>query len=229
MNDYKKLIDEVIQAYNLPKARVEAVLETCLRLGVEPIGNVFLRKAEDVEKMVELFNSKNLNINNYRTVFRKTYADVKEIFDICDENNIIIEPSLFRLYPEELKENVAFVKPFGIRYLKSHILTKKLANLQESMPLLKKMGVLKCASYESTILGLSKNEIIERTAMLLCLEKPMHKVQRYSQEDRFDKIFSLSKEGLEKYVIENSINERILKYKIQQLKMALKEPETEKE
>ena len=98
MNDYKKLIDEVIQAYNLPKARVEAVLETCLRLGVEPIGNVFLRKAEDVEKMVELFNSKNLNINNYRTVFRKTYADVKEIFDICDENNIIIEPSLLFLH-----------------------------------------------------------------------------------------------------------------------------------
>jgi len=127
MDKYDSLIKKVVRGYDIPKEKAEAVLETCLRLGIEPIGNVFLRKPEDIEQMYNLFQEKRLNINNYRTCFRRTFSDVKEIFEICEQNHIQIEAIIFGLYPNELKETVKYIKEnFGQRYLKNHIVIKNL-------------------------------------------------------------------------------------------------------
>jgi len=93
------------------------------------------------------------------------------------------------------------------------------------MPLLQKMGLLKYALNESTILGLNEEQILERTAILMYLGKPVHKIQRYAQEDRFNIIYSLTEEKYEKFIIENSISDKTRKYQTERLKEVLNERE----
>ena len=161
--------------------------------------------------------------------FRRNADSVEKIIELCQENLIPVEPTLFYKDEIELRETINYIKNnYGARYLKTHILTKDLDTIKQSMPFLKQLGLLPCVISRSTVLELTPDEILDRTAMVVYLGKPVHHICRYSKEDKLNPIYELSKKKYEEKIDEYGISEKVRTYQNERLREKLFGPENSK-
>jgi len=227
--DKELYIKSMAKNYKKDESKIRSVYEVCERYGIEPYGNVFMRTAEDVERIILMLKGISLKPEMIKMAFRQNADSVEKIINICKENLIPVEPTLFYKDDVELKKIVEYVKKnFGSRYLKTHILTKDLDTIKQSMPFLQRLGLLPCVINRSTVLELTPDEIIDRTAIIKYLGKPIHRLGRYSKEDKLNPIYELSRKKYEDMLEENRISERVRKYQYDSLREYLFEQESSK-
>lgn len=222
-------IMKLAKQHEISMQRVCEVADMCEKYGVSPTGNVYKRKPEDIEKIVLLCKARHINPQDNRLVFSKPPEEVEKIMNLCDEFNIPIEAHLFRCNYEDLRHSAIFVKMFfGQKYLTPSIITRKVETLRESMPLVKKLGLLPYTKYDASIFDLSKEEIMERTGVLLYLSIPLHKINRELREDRVNRVYTLSKESFENYCDENRLSNGIREMQRQRVENIVKQYEASK-
>ena len=132
--DKELYIKSMAKNYKKDESKIRSVYEVCERYGIEPYGNVFMRTAEDVERIILMLKGISLKPEMIKMAFRQNADSVEKIINICKENLIPVEPTLFYKDDVELKETVEYVKKnFGSRYLKTHILTKDLDTIKQEL------------------------------------------------------------------------------------------------
>ncbi len=226
--DKEAYIKQIKKTYKWKEERVRGVYEVCEKYGVEPYGDVFLRTPEDVEAIILMLRARGYNPDTMKMCFRRTAKDVDAILKICDKFNIIVEPILFDKHVEDILEAVRYVGVnFGRKYLRSSILIKDLENLKVSMPALKKFGLLKYLGRDTGVLDLTEEEIKERTAIIMYLGEPIHKIWRYSKEDSLNQIYSLKRKTYEDFIVKNSISDKTRKYQVELFDERIKSLEKE--
>ena len=95
---------------------------------------------------------------------------------MCKENGIEITGSIFVKSVKSLEENISYVKEnFGEEYLTVGVLTKSNKNLRQTLPYLKKLGVLETVKTSPTILLLRLDEIQERIEFMKKIGEPIVK------------------------------------------------------
>lgn len=186
-------IMSLAKKYKLPMEKVCEIADVCEKYGIKPTGDVFRRTPEDIEKMVQTSKIAKIDPEQYRTMFSQTPAVVQEIVDICMENKIKIEPSVFRVNPKKFRESIEYIKSnYGERYVKLHIAMRDVEKLKVSMPLFNTLGLLPYTLIDASVFDLTRDQIVERTAVLLYSGVPLHKVTRYNQVDRINRAYTLS-------------------------------------
>ena len=221
----KKEIAEIATSRNLDIEKVQKIVEVCERCGVEPVGNVFLRKPEDVEKIILMCGERGYDVETLRTCFRRNARDVEKIFELCDKYRMFPESALFRRKPGELKESIDYVEGnFGRRFVKPLVISKEVTVLRESMPYINKLGgylnkpdLLSVAINEAKVLELTENEIRERTAILQYIGIPVYGYKEKSRQEKLSSIYTLSKEKYEEFLEDNGITAKVRLYQTQRL------------
>lgn len=114
-------------------------MQVCKAHNIELTGNVFLKSAEEIEKIIQ----------------------------VCEAHNIEPTGSVFRQSAEQIKENIEYIKEnYGEEFLKPLIISKSKKVLEETLPYLQKKGVLRIIKNSASILSLKLSEIQDREAFI---------------------------------------------------------------
>lgn len=218
-------IKKIAISRDLEADKVQKIIDICERYGVRPVGNVFLRKPEDVEKIILLCYKKGYDVEALKTCFRRNARDVEKIFEICDEYGMFPESALFRRKLAELKESIDYVESnFGQRFVKPLVISKEASVLRNSMPYIDNLGgylnkpeLLLIAINEAKVLELTENELRERTAILNYLGIPIYSFKEKSKLEKLSSVYTLSKGKYEEFLEYNGVTAKVRAYQTQML------------
>ena len=128
-------------------------MEVCKQNNIEATGNVFLKPAEEIERIVE----------------------------VCKRNNIELTGSVFKRKSQELNETINYLKQnYGTEYLKTLLVVISVKKIKEIFPYLDSLCVLPTVINSASILRLSLDEIKERKQVLDYLGEHMVVGNRYN-------------------------------------------------
>ena len=216
--DREEYVKRVAKAKKVPVENVYQIIDICEKYGVEPIGNVFLRTPQDVDDIIKMCKERYIDPDINRGYFRRTARDAKDIFDLCEKWKIIPEQMLFEYYADELEETIKYINDnFGRKYLKPNIIVKGKEVLEKSMPCMAKIGLLPAAIRDASVLALSDNEILERTAIVDYLGLRRAKICRDSKEVRLNGIYLLTQKKYQEFIEENGFSQKTLNAQVQNL------------
>jgi hypothetical protein len=225
----QNMITSLAKKHKVSMDRICQIADLCEQYGVRPTGDVFRKTPEDFEKIMNICKAEKINPEEFRTMFARNVAVIQEIIDICHENNMKLKPVVFGAKPDKFRESIAYIKSnFGSRYVDLHIAMRDVEKLKESMPVMRTLGLLPYTLHDASVFDLTRDEILERTGCLRYLGVKPHKVTRYIQVDRIDRIYTLSKSAFEDYCYVNCIPASIRKYHKEQLDKLVREFEERK-
>ena len=208
----EEYIQKIVKERRITEARARAILEVCEKYDIEPIGNALIKSAEDLEAIAIMCKERYIDLSQNRGYLRRNAAETAAIFKLCDDYKIYPEQLLFYMSVEDLAETLKYIKTnFGVQYLKSNIIYKGVNSLRQSMPYLKKLGLLRCVENSVAVLDLTEEQIRERTALVDYYELPRHKVCRYSKSDKLNGLYLLTEAKFQKHLEDHSISQNLVK------------------
>ena len=186
------------QKYNIPAKgtiflkeadEIEKIIRICLSYDISINYSLFINNAEKIENIANICIENNIPF--WGTIFIKKSEEVQNIIDLCQENNIPIRASIFIKSYDELQEIINYVKnEYGQQFLTGLIINKKVNYLKEVLPYLKSLGLLEHVISSASILSLSLDEIRNRKELIEKLDESL-----VLQSGRFNSIFGLSKKN----------------------------------
>jgi len=115
------------------------------------------------------------------SVFLKSAEEVQRIIEVCKRNGIEITGSVFYKKSQDLNETINYIKQnYNDEYLKPLLIVVSVKKLKEVFPYLESLGVLPTVINSASILTFSLDEIIERKSVLDYLGEPMVVGERYN-------------------------------------------------
>lgn len=206
----QKMIMNLSKKHSISMERVCRTADICERYNIKPTGNVFRRTPEEIEELVKICKSVNINPEKSRTVFSQPPSAIQEIINICNEHGITIDPTIFNANPKKMRESIQYIEScFGSKYVNLRTAMIDVEKLRDSMPTLQSMGLLPYTLYNSNVFELSRDEIIERAGVLQYLGIPVHVIGSKTREDKINKVFNLSKKSYDDYCYIHCVNEKI--------------------
>ena len=163
-------------------------MQVCKAHNIEPTGSVFLKSAEEIEKIVKVCEAHKIKPTG--NVFSKSSEEIEKIIQVCEAHNIEVTGSVFFKSAEQIKKNIEYIKEnYGEEFLKPLIISKSKKVLEETLPYLQKKGVLAVIKNSASILTLKLSEIQDREAFI---EKIGESILRPDGK-AFNSIFGLSR------------------------------------
>lgn len=199
--------------YDVSPEKVRRVESICVKYGISLKFNVFKVSTDNLQKVIDILIKNGLEPEEYRTALREKPEHVETIIKICKDNGLDIESQLFEnIPPERIEQSIDYVrKKYGNGYVITHIVMRDPNKLSESMPVFKSLGLLRYTRLDASVFDLTKEEIIDRTAVLTYLGEPLHRPGRHSKIDRINRVFTYSKEKFENYCEEFGVTPHIRK------------------
>lgn len=189
----------IAKTKGLPKEKIKRIIEECEKYGIPTKGYVFRREPEEIAQIVELCKDYNLDYNKNDAIFNQTPADAKIIIKLCIINRLRINNKFFEKNAEQLTQ---------------------------SIPVLKDLGIVRFVQNTPSVLNLTAEQIWQRCGALYYLNVPLHKIGRYSQDDKLHMVFTYSEEKFHEFLEKHSIANHIercaatVKRRIEELKRA---------
>ena len=171
---------------------IEKIVQVCEAHNIKPTGSVFLKTSEEIEKIVQVCEAHNIELTG--SVFNQSAEEIERIVEVCKKHNIKLTGSVFLKSAKQIKENIEYIKDnYGEEFLKPLIISKSKKVLEETLPYLQKKGVLTIIKDSASILSLKLSEIQDREAFI---EKIGESIVRPDGK-AFNSIFGLSRKKYE--------------------------------